>query len=441
MPERQMAALERAVDNWNPWPRYGYVQRVVGLTLEGRGPAVRVGQLCRLLSDDDADDEVLAEVVGFNENSLLLMPLADVHGLKARTRLQVTSRTFEVPVGEALRGRVLDGLGRVIDGDGIGDLTESRTIYGEPPSPLHRRRVAEPLEVGIRAIDGLLTCGRGQRVGIFSGSGIGKSTLLGMIARGSEADVNVIGLVGERGREVRDFIEDDLGSEGREKSVVVVATSDQPPLVRIKAAFVATAVAEYFRDRGQNVLLMMDSLTRFAMAQREVGLAAGEPPTTRGYPPSVFSLLPRLLERSGNSDRGTMTAFYTVLVEGDDMDEPVADTVRGILDGHIVLSRSLADEGHYPAIDVLSSVSRLMEDVAGEAHREAALQFKQLMAAYDDARDLINIGAYEHGSDPTVDRALASRENMLSFLRQDTEEHWPLSDTESELTRMFGGEE
>ena len=432
--------LKGIASAWQPWERYGYIQRVVGLTLEARGPAVRVGQLCRLLSDDPSGVDVPAEVVGFNDRAILLLPLSEVHGLRAGTRLQVTPGTFEISLGPDLMGRVLDGLGRAID-EGPAPRAETRqTIYSTSPSPLSRQRVSEPLGVGIRAIDSLLTCGQGQRIGIFSGSGVGKSTLLGMIARGSSADVNVIGLIGERGREVRDFLEDDLGPEGLAKSIVVVATSDQPPLLRIKAAFVATTIAEYFRDLGNEVLLIMDSLTRFATAQREVGLATGEPPATRGFPPSVFSLLPRLLERSGNSDRGTMTAFYSVLVEGDDMDEPVADTVRGILDGHIVLSRALADEGHYPAIDVLRSVSRLMSDVADEPHRAAAAEFKRLLAAHEDARDLINIGAYQMGSDRLVDRSIEHREAMRAFLQQDLAKASSFARTRSDLIRLTRSE-
>ncbi len=431
----KLSRIRKVIEDWEPWERYGYVQRVVGLTLEARGPSVRIGQLCRLLSDEPGEEQ-LAEVVGFNDSTIILLPLSEVHGIKAGTRLQVMPTTFGVGVDLDLKGRILDGLGRCIDGAPPA-LAQRRSIYGAPPSPLKRQRINRPLATGIRALDGLVTCGQGQRLGVFSGSGVGKSTLLGMIARTSDADVNIIGLIGERGREVRDFIEDDLGPEGLEKSVVIVATSDQPPLLRIKAAFVATTVAEYFRDCGHDVLLIMDSLTRFAMAQREVGLAAGEPPATRGYPPSVFSLLPRLLERSGNSDRGTMTAFYSVLVEGDDMDEPIADTVRGILDGHIVLSRTLADEGHYPAIDVLRSVSRLMTDVVDPDHGEAAAEFKRLLAAYEDARDLINIGAYREGSDPSVDRAVAKRSAMLRFLRQDVTDRTDMSRTIDELARVM----
>lgn len=431
----ELNGIRGAIEDWEPWERYGYVQRVVGLTLEARGPSVRIGQLCRLLSDEPGEEQ-LAEVVGFNDSTIILLPLSEVHGIKAGTRVQVMPTTFGVGVDPNLKGRILDGLGRCIDGSPP-PLAERRSIYGSPPSPLKRQRINRPLATGIRALDGLLTCGQGQRLGIFAGSGVGKSTLLGMIARASDADVNVIGLIGERGREVRDFIEDDLGPEGLHKSVVIVATSDQPPLLRIKAAFVTTTVAEYFRDCGHDVLLIMDSLTRFAMAQREVGLAAGEPPATRGYPPSVFSLLPRLLERSGNSDCGTMTAFYSVLVEGDDMDEPIADSVRGILDGHIVLSRALADEGHYPAIDVLRSVSRLMGDVVDADHQGAASEFKRLLAAYQDARDLINIGAYRQGSDPLVDRAVSKRPAMLEFLRQTATDGTDISQTVEGLTRLM----
>ncbi len=432
-PTGELQRIKKRAASWDPPEKYGYVQRVVGMTLEARGPAARVGQQCRLLPEDCSCEEILAEVVGFSDNKVLLLPLSEVHGIKAGMRIHFIPGTFTVGVGKQLQGRVLDGLGRVVDDGPQPDKLKPADVYNTPPAPLQRQRVVEPLEVGVRAIDGLLTCGRGQRLGIFAGSGVGKSTLLGMIARNSSADVNVIGLIGERGREVRDFIEDDLGQKGLKKSVVVAATSDQPPLVRIKSAHVATTVAEYFRDRGYDVMLIMDSLTRFAMAQREVGLAAGEPPATRGYPPSVFSLLPRLLERSGNSASGTMTAFYSVLVEGDDMDEPVTDAVRGILDGHIHLSRALAEENHYPAVDILGSVSRLMPDVVSDEHRQAAVEFRRLMAAYEDARDLINIGAYQQGSDPLVDRALKILDDMNDYLQQDTNEQSDIKQAREQL--------
>ena len=435
--DSELQKLRRRAQGWNPPEKYGYVQRVVGMTLQARGPAARVGQQCRLIPDAETAEEVMAEVVGFDANHVILLPLSEVHGIKAGIRIHFIPGTFTVAVGPQLQGRILDGLGRIMDDKPQPDNLQQYSIYRSPPDPLARQRVVEPLEVGVRAIDGLLTCGRGQRLGIFAGSGVGKSTLLGMIARNSSAYVNVIGLIGERGREVRDFIEDDLGAQGLKNSVVIAATSDQPPLVRIKSAHVATTVAEYFRDQGKDVMLIMDSLTRFAMAQREVGLAAGEPPATRGYPPSVFSMLPQLLERSGNSDAGTMTAFYSVLVEGDDMDEPITDAVRGILDGHIHLSRDLADENHYPAIDILGSVSRLMPDVVSDQHREAAVEFKRLLAAYEEARDLINIGAYQEGSDPKVDRALQLLAEMDGFLQQDVTEQSTLPEAKQQLIKLL----
>ena len=433
--------IRRIARSWEPLEKYAYIKRVVGMTLEARGPSARVGQLCRLLGDDPKTDIVMAEVVGFTDNTMILLPLSELQGVRAGMRVQITPGTFRVPVGDALRGRILDGLGRPIDGLAAPELRERKSIYSAPPHPLSRMRVTEPLELGIRSIDGLLTCGRGQRVGIFAGSGVGKSTLMGMIARSSTADVNVIGLIGERGREVRDFVEDQLGSEGLAKSVVVVATSDQPPLLRIKAAQVATTLAEHYRDRGNDVLLMMDSVTRFAMAQREVGLAAGEPPTTRGYPPSVFSSLSQLLERAGNSDRGTMTAFYSVLVEGDDMDEPITDAVRSILDGHIQMSRSLADENHYPAVDVLRSVSRLMVDVIDDQQEEAAARLKGVLAAYEDARDLISIGAYQRGADPKVDLAISVLNQIKDFLQQPPSERSTLEETRKLLLNLLPEEE
>ncbi len=429
--------IRRITHAWEPLEKYAYIKRVVGMTLEARGPSARVGQLCRLLGDDPEADVVMAEVVGFTDNTMILLPLSELHGVRAGMRVQITPGTFRVPVGDALRGRILDGLGRPIDGAPGPELRERKSIYSAPPHPLSRMRVTEPLELGIRSIDGLLTCGRGQRVGIFAGSGVGKSTLMGMIARSSGADVNVIGLIGERGREVRDFVEDQLGPEGLAKSVVVVATSDQPPLLRIKAAQVATTLAEHFRDQGNDVLLMMDSVTRFAMAQREVGLAAGEPPTTRGYPPSVFSSLSQLLERAGNSDRGTMTAFYSVLVEGDDMDEPITDAVRSILDGHIQMSRALADENHYPAIDVLRSVSRLMVDVIDGEHEAEAARLKGILAAYEDARDLISIGAYQGGADPKVDLAIRILDQIKGFLQQPASERSTLDETRRRLFNLL----
>lgn len=395
----------------------GKVRQVIGVVIESRGPVVAVGETCRVRYKRTAEP-VLAEVVGFRDDNVLIMPLGELSGIGAGSEVEALGKPLEIGVTDRLLGRVLDGLGHPMDGLGR-IFAESRAeVIAAPPPPLSRRRIKEPLSVGIRAIDGLLTCGKGQRVGIFSGSGVGKSTVLGMIARNTSADVNVIALVGERGKEVRDFIERDLGEAGLRRSVVIVATSDQPALVRIKAAFVAMTVAEYFRDQGLDVMFMMDSVTRFAMAQREVGLAIGEPTTTRGYTPSVFAQLPRLLERAGTSRRGTITGLFSVLVEGDDANEPIADAVRSILDGHVVLSRRLAAANHFPAIDVLASVSRVMPDVVSENHMSAASAVRDMLATYRDAEDLINIGAYVAGSNPRVDLALSKIEGMRHFLRQ-----------------------
>ena len=395
----------------------GKVRQVIGVVIESLGPAMAVGDTCLIGYKRNAPS-VLAEVVGFRDNKVLIMPLGELAGIGAGSEVVALGKPLDVGVSDALLGRVLDGLGRPIDGLGPVHAEHRIGVYAAPPNPLERRRVVEPLALGIRCIDALLTCGKGQRVGIFSGSGVGKSTLLGMIARNTAADVNVIALVGERGKEVRDFIERDLGVEGLKRSVVVVATSDQPALVRIKAAFVATTIAEYFRNQGLDVMLMMDSVTRFAMAQREIGLAIGEPTTTRGYTPSVFALLPKLLERAGTSASGTITALYNVLVDGDDMNEPVADAVRSILDGHIVLSRQLAAANHYPAIDVLQSVSRVMPEVTDQVHVNAASAVRDILATYRDAEDLVNIGAYVPGSNPRVDLALSKIEGVRHFMRQ-----------------------
>ena len=400
----------------SPYRLLGKVTRIVGLTIESQGPQVQVGELCRIKRADQS--WVPAEVVGFRDDSVLLMPLGIADGLAPGSLVEATGRPLRVPVGDELLGRVLDGLGNVLD---AGPSLAGDTYYplvATPPHPLSRPRIDQVLSTGVRTIDSLLTVGTGQRLGIFAGSGVGKSTLLGMIARNSQADVNVIGLIGERGREVVEFIERDLGPEGLARSVVVVATSDQPALVRLKGAFVATAIAEYFRDQGQNVLLMVDSLTRFAMAQREVGLAIGEPPTSRGYTPSVFALLPRLLERSGRAAIGSITAFYSVLVDGDDMNEPITDAVRGILDGHIVLSRDLANRGHYPAIDTLASISRLFSELATPEQKEAANHARRLLAVYRENQDLINIGAYKAGGNPEIDDAIEKLPAINMVLQQ-----------------------
>jgi len=414
------AGYHKILNRVEPFYRLGRVQKVVGLTLEATGPPVFLGEACLL--QPSVNGGVLAEVVGFREGKVLLLPLGEMEKVGPGSEIVALGKSLEVGVGRDLLGRILNGLGEPLDGKGPVKGESYYPLTTTPPNPLQRSRIREPLSLGIKAVDALLTCGKGQRLGIFSGSGVGKSTLLGMIARNTTADVNVIGLVGERGREVREFIEKDLGEEGLKRSVVVAATSDQPSLVRIKGALAATAVAEYFRDQGLDVMLMMDSVTRIALAQREVGLAVGEPPATRGYTPSVFALLPRLLERSGTAQKGSITALYTVLVEGDDMNEPVTDTVRGTLDGHIVLSRALAQENHYPAVDVLASVSRLMIDLGSTEHLQAAAKFREILAVYKSNEDLINIGAYVSGSNPRVDQAIRMYPALRDFLRQGIEE-------------------
>lgn len=404
----------------------GKVKKVVGLTIEVEGLQAFVGEVCKIYTK--SGKEVLGEVVGFKDNSILLMPLGELTGVAPGFEVEGTGKVLSVKVGPKLLGRVLDGLGRPMDDRKL-EWEAEYSQDNDPPNPLLRKRIDTIMPTGVRAIDGFLTCGEGQRIGIFAGSGVGKSTLLGMIARYSGADVNVIGLVGERGREVMEFIEKDLGEEGLKRSVVVVATSDQPPLLRLKGAFTATAIAEYFRDMGLKVMLMMDSVTRFAMAQREVGLTIGEPPATKGYTPSVFAMLPRLMERSGTSDKGSITAFYTVLVDGDDMNEPIADAVRGILDGHIVLSRKLAAKNHYPAIDVLSSISRLMPQIADDNLKDRAGDLRDVMAIYKESEDLINIGAYQKGSNPKIDRAINLIDDVEKFLKQKMDEHWDFKQT------------
>lgn len=415
---------------------HGRVEKVVGLTIESRGPATRIGDVCEIV--DDEGRRSLCEVVGFRQDSVLLMPLGSLDGLSPGSKVEATGESLRIAVGEELLGRVLDGLGQPLDDLGPLGCDERVPIQRDPPSPLSRPRIDSPLVTGVRVIDGLLTLGLGQRVGLFAGSGVGKSTLLGMVARRSEADVNVIALIGERGREVREFLEKDLG-EGRGRSVVVAATSDQPPMVRVKGAFVATAIAEYFRDQGKNVTLMMDSVTRFAMALRELGLAIGEPPTARGYTPSVFATLPRLLERAGRAARGSITGIYSVLVDGDDMQDPISDAVRGILDGHIVLTRDLANRAHFPAVDPLFSVSRLMPDLVDAEHWRAAGQIRSYMAAKRDVEDLIRIGAYQQGTDPAADQAIAIEPALQRYLRQDFREHTSFDRTRTRILELSEG--
>ena len=428
--------LRQRAASFNPRPVLGEVSGLAGLLVTADGPAADVGEVCCLMAPDGSR-RLLAEVVGFRQQELVLMPLGELQGVGPGWRVRGGIGRLPVGVGPGLLGRVIDALGQPLDDRGPIEYTAAYPLLAPPPNPLQRSRIRAPLGTGVRVIDGLLTCGRGQRLGIFAGSGVGKSTLLGMLTRGTEAAATVVALVGERGREVREFIEKDLGPEGLARSVVVVATSDQPAVLRIRAAHAATAIAEHLRDQGQDVLLLMDSVTRLAMAQREVGLAVGEPPTTRGYPPSVFALLPRLLERSGTAARGSITALYTVLVDGDDMNEPIADAVRGILDGHVVLSRHLAAGGHFPAVDVLQSVSRVMPDVVPGEHLRAAEAFRATLATYQEAEDLVNIGAYQKGSNAGIDRALALRESMLAFLRQDRHGFTPMVQALAQLQGLF----
>ena len=416
----------------------GKVTQVIGLVIESEGPTVSVGELCYVSSHFPNVPPIPAEVVGFRDGHVMLMPVGEMQGIGPGCEVVSAQKTLKVKVGDELLGRVLDGLGNPMDGKGPILSHDEYPLQAPPPDPLARPRIHENLYVGVRAIDGLITMGDGQRIGIMAGSGVGKSTLLSMIARNTEADISVIALVGERGREVRDFIERDLGEEGMRRSVVVVATSDQPALVRIKGAMTATAIAEYFRDQGRRVVLMMDSVTRFAMAQREVGLTIGEPPATRGYTPSVFAMLPRLLERAGTSAKGSITGIYTVLVDGDDMNEPIADAVRSILDGHIVLSRHIAAQNHFPAIDVMTSVSRVMNEVVTSAHLKAAQQMRQLMAVYRDAEDLIHIGAYVKGSSAKIDEAIAKIDGINDFLCQDIYEVDGYEETEQKLISISG---
>ncbi|WP_045215926.1 FliI/YscN family ATPase [Desulfonatronovibrio magnus] len=412
----------------NPVLTFGKVSKVIGLVVEGQGIKAPLGSICRLLPDEkDLNNSINAEVVGFRDGAVLFMPYEDMRGIKPGTLIKNTSMPPLIPVGSQYLGQAINAFGNPLKHSA--QKIEPRKyypLYAEPLNPLERPRINEPLDVGIKSINSLLTLGKGQRVGIMAGSGVGKSTLMGMMARYTEADINVIALVGERGREVVEFMEKDLGPEGLARSVLVVATSDQGPLIRMRAAFAATAIAEYFRDQGKDVLLMMDSVTRFAMAAREVGLAAGEPPTTRGYTPTVFTQLPKLLERTGKSPKGSITGIYTVLVEGDDFNEPVADAVRSILDGHIVLTRELADQGHYPAIDVLKSVSRLRADITDQNVIKAGQKIIRLMAAYDRASDMINIGAYVKGSNPEIDQAIKLIGPINDFLRQNVGESFSL---------------
>jgi len=427
-------AYLNVVGRVNPFRWTGRVTQIVGLLVESQGPSTAVGDFCEIHTA--VGRRIRTQVIGFRDGRVLSMPLEETGGLQAGDVIVARRRDAAVPVGPALMGRVLDGFGQPIDGRGPVAAETAYDLYRQPPGPLERENIREPLVTGIRAIDSLLPCGKGQRIGIFGGSGVGKSTLLGSMARHSFADVNVIGLIGERNREVREFIEQDLGSEGLARSVVVVATSDRPAPLRLRATFVALAVAEYFRDQGADVLLVMDSVTRLAMAQREIGLAAGEPPSQKGYTPSVFNLLPRIFERAGRFRRGSITGFFTVLVEGDDFNEPISDAVRAILDGHIVLSRELGAAGHYPAIDILQSVSRLAPKVSTPAQLEAAQRVREALATYQRSEDLINLGAYAAGTNPELDAAIALRPKLLEFLRQKPDETSPFDETLEHLCSL-----
>jgi type III secretion protein N (ATPase) len=433
------ASLKKALENCQPLVLHGRIVQVTGTVVRAIVPHVKLGELC-ILRNAGEQHEIPAEVIGFEQNIALLAPIGDMQGVSAHTEVITTGKILEVPVGEALRGCILDGIGRIqkMGGETMPILTERYPIYANPPDPLLRRRVNQPLSLGIRSLDSLVTCGIGQRIGIFAGAGVGKSSLLSMLVTHAEVDIYVIALIGERGREVREFIEESLGEAGMAKTIMVVATSDRPAIERLKAAYVATAVAEYFRDQGKSVLLLMDSLTRFARAQREIGLAAGEAPARRGFPPSVFSELPKLVERAGNSDKGSITAFYTILVEGDDMSDPIADEVRSLLDGHIMLSRDLAAANHYPAIDVLASLSRIMPQLVTQEHRTTASHLRNLLSKYKEIEFLLRVGEYKHGSDPLADEAIRKMEAIQQFLKQGQHEHSHFNATLTALVQLAG---
>ncbi len=435
--EKMFKKYHEKLSNVNTTNLTGTVSRATSMLIESLGPEVHVGELCRLTTHS-GDRPVLAEVVGFKDKKTLLMPIADMHGISPKSEVVATGQPLKIKLGMSLKGRILDGLGNPMDDKGPINYDEKRPIYNDAPDPLDRPLITEQISTGVRAIDSMLTCGKGQRIGIFAGSGVGKSTLLGKIARSSKADVNVIAMIGERGREVREFIENNLGDEGMKKSVVVAVTSDKPVVVRLKGAFVATTIAEYLRDQGMDVMLLVDSITRLANAQRELGLAVGEPPTTRGYTPSVFSVLPRLLERTGMTSKGSITAMYTVLVDGDDFNEPISDTVRSILDGHIILSRKLAAQNHFPAIDILDSVSRCMIDIVSSEHLQAAQKLKTAYAVYKEAEDMINVGAYVAGKNQRIDYAISKYDVVTEYLKQGVDEQSKNKEDIDKLIEMMG---
>ncbi len=426
--------FEKAINDKKLYKTIGKVTQIIGLTIQVEGIKSFIGEACEIAIGDN--EKVLAEVVGFKGEISLLMPLGELTGIGPGSLVYPLGHSLTIKVGKGLLGKIVDGLGRPISGEVI-ELEETVSIYQKPPNPLTRKPIENIMTTGVRSIDGMLTCGEGQRLGIFAGSGIGKSTLMGKISRSSDADVNVIALIGERNRELLNVINKDLGEEGLKKSVVLIATSDQPALIRSKGAFVATAIAEYFRDQGLKVMFMMDSVTRFAMAEREIGLAIGEPPASKGYTPSVFARLPKLLERSGTSEKGSITAFYTVLVEGDDMNEPITDAVRGILDGHIVLSRKLASKNHFPAIDVQSSISRLMKQIVNEEQYNIAAKIRDNLAVYEESEDLINVGAYVKGSNPKIDEALKVHDSIIDFLQQENEDMSTFEGTLNMMKNIF----
>ncbi|MDX8362253.1 flagellar protein export ATPase FliI [Cytobacillus sp. IB215316] len=433
----KLASLMNDIHSIDTYKRYGKVTRVVGLMIESKGPESSIGDVCYIYVDSNKNNKIMAEVVGFRDEFVILMPYMGVSSISSGSVVETTKNPLQIKVGSALIGKVLNSLGHPLNGGELPKGLATVKTEKSPPNPMERPPIDEEIEVGVRMIDGLLTVGKGQRVGIFAGSGVGKSTLMGMTARYTSADLNIIALIGERGREVREFIERDLGEEGLKRSIVIVATSDQPALMRIKGAYTATTIAEYFRDQGLNVMLMMDSVTRVAMAQREIGLATGEPPTTKGYTPSVFAILPKLLERTGTNQLGSITSFYSVLVDGDDMNEPIADAVRGILDGHFVLDRNLANKGQFPAINLLKSVSRVMNQIAPNEQIVAAEKFRELLSTYMNSEDLINIGAYKRGSSKNIDEAIRFYPKLVDYLKQNTNDKINSKDSVSSLLRLI----